>query len=83
MSISEAQKAEVAYYFEGSCNSVDAFEDDPDIPLTDDQVTDILLEKEIEMCSGCGWWLHQADLEEVDGEVLCTDCREDEEEVAE
>lgn len=78
MNLTDEQKAEVVRYFEGSCNLPTELEDDPDNPLTDEQVIEILLEHEVEMCCGCGWWMHQADLEEVDGDVLCENCRDEE-----
>lgn len=76
----EAQKAEVAYYFEGSCNTADAYESDEDLPLSEEQVLEILREKEIELCEGCGWWHSSDELDVVDDEYRCADCRENDEE---
>lgn len=53
-----------------------------DIP--EDDIEEILLDHNIEMCSGCGWWYESGDLtpdeDEGDSEELtgyCSDCRKE------
>lgn len=76
--LTDAQKEDIQQYFEGSSHTLqDYLQHEPD--MTEEQVEDALLEYEVEQCSTCGWWAHQSELESVDGEPTCDDCREDDE----
>lgn len=33
-----------------------------------------VIEDEIFLCAGCGWWCEVAECNDVDGDLLCDDC---------
>jgi len=65
---------DVAYYVVGSCVTTGEIEEAFDI--TEDGVYDILMEKGIETCSECGWWVAEEDVDERNGDIVCKECIE-------
>lgn len=47
--------------------------------LDEDQVNQIMADAGHEVCETCGWWCEEDELDVVDDEYVCEDCREDEE----
>lgn len=76
-SLTEEQKNNLVEYFEGSCNSAYDFEHDEENPISEETVLEVLIEAETELCSACSWWCHQSEMELVDGEPTCDQCREE------
>ena len=69
---------EVCDHFAGSCMAyTNDFEED--YGLTEDEVEEILIEADIEMCVVCGWWQYSGEYcsEHDHDEITCMDCCED------
>jgi len=63
----------------GTCESlqkhIEIIVDDYDVHITEDELRDKLLEKNVEECFGCGWWVQSDELiDEDDNVVGCHDC---------
>jgi len=66
----------VYQYLEGTCrtpqNAIDYF----DLKCTPEEVIDAMLDCNLEMCPGCGWWVESSELiDENDNQVECENCR--------
>lgn len=59
---------------EGSCKPLSDVADDWDVP--EETLLEMLAESgEVEMCTTCGWWCTSDELEVIDDEYTCEDCR--------
>lgn len=59
---------------EGTCKPLGDVADDWEVP--EEKLLEILAESgEVEMCTTCGWWCATYELEIVDDEHTCEDCR--------
>jgi hypothetical protein len=63
----------IADLAEGTCKSESELADK--FEVDEDQVIEACLDFGIERCMGCGWWCESGELEEVDNEFYCGDCR--------
>ncbi len=78
--LTDKQLSELSSYLIGTANSIDSglaiIGIDESLDMTD--IEDALLDKECELCRGCGWWHESSDLAADDDEStgLCEDCRE-------
>lgn len=72
-----AEQIAAAKGYEGTCTS--EVEIAETLNIDEDEVTDLLLEANIECCSGCGWWFAAYDLEfdESTGQSRCEDCQDE------
>ena len=65
---------EVEQFLAGSSHSVaetvTVFDTD------EERVIEIMIETEQDLCATCGWWCESHELEIVDDELVCEDCRE-------
>jgi len=59
----------------GSCQSADDLAEEWEIPIT--AALDLIAKSEVEQCTTCGWWCDKSELEIVDDEPTCEDCREE------
>lgn len=73
--ISSEIKSEVYNYVYGSCN--------PDLSwvaeqlgVDDSDVEDALLDLNLELCTMCGWWADCSEMDNIDGEAICSDCQD-------
>lgn len=64
---------DLCFYMLGSCNTV--YDAALRFDLDEDRVSEILIENEIECCSGCGWWHESYELTDT-SELLCDGCLE-------
>ena len=68
---------EVGGLLAGSCQPAYVAADEFD--LTEDQVNQIMSDAGYELCETCGWWCGEDEIDVVDDEYVCADCRQDEE----
>ncbi len=54
------------------CDAVHAFEEHD---VTDEDVLDAIIATEIDLCALCGWWHEGFELEVVDDDLVCDECR--------
>ncbi|MEQ5770021.1 hypothetical protein NFH98_20835 [Halomonas sp. H33-56] len=74
MSIEMDVAAEVEQLLAGSCRpAADAADE---FGLTEDEVNRIMVEAGHEVCEACGWWCEEVELDVIDDEYVCTDCRD-------
>jgi hypothetical protein len=66
-----------AKWFEGTCTSVSEIADQLD--LSEDDTEELMLDANMELCGGCGWWHACSDLEFDESRNLgfCRDCEPD------
>ncbi len=69
---------EIEQLLAGSCRCASEVADD--FGLDEDQVAKIMTDAGHERCETCGWWCTDDEVDIVDDEYVCTDCREAEEE---
>lgn len=61
---------------EGSCKPLSDVADEWGIP--EETLLEMLAESgEVEQCITCGWWCASDELEVIDDEYACEDCRQD------
>ena len=65
----------VAYAYEGSAYTPNA----EDYGITEEQAEAIIIDRDINQCADCGWWLFSGDYchDHNHDEIICTDCCED------
>lgn len=68
---------EVEGYLAGSCSA--AHEAAEAFGIDEDQVAEIMRDAGHERCEHCCWWCEDGEIDIVDDEYVCTDCREAEE----
>ena len=64
----------VTAYLEGTCKSVSDAATALDLD-EDDVLKAIVDGGDIELCTICGWWCEMCEMEEIDNELCCADCR--------
>lgn len=69
-----SEQVAAAKGYEGTCTSEVEIAEALDIE--EDEVTDLLLEANIECCGGCEWWFESCNLvfDEERGKGFCEDC---------
>lgn len=86
MKLTDEQLSQVVQWLSGTCNSLHRAEDHFGFQIDVTDLEDQLLDQNIEMCKGCGWWFESGNLvpdaeEDIpDGfedELIgyCEDCR--------
>lgn len=73
------QLDQLGAYLLGTCQSVDDGLAALGLSENEDLEEALRDECQVERCACCAWWCEYTELEEVDGEPLCEDCREPEE----
>jgi hypothetical protein len=68
--ITDDQLREIAEYLVGTCESIDTglemvYLNPDDFDVTD--VEDAILDYNVEMCPGCGWWFEGGELNDGEG----------------
>lgn len=71
---------EIINAFLGTCRTVASVIEQFELDYTDEDITEICLNHNIECCNGCGWWMNSFDLvpdddKDEDGIGYCEDCR--------
>lgn len=65
---------EIAEFVIGTCKSPAEIAEHFDIPI--DDIEEILLDNNIEMCPECSWWVDSFELVDEEGEsISCLNCR--------
>jgi hypothetical protein len=65
------KRIEIAEHYNGTCKSVEDYDDIPD-----DIVLEVLVEQEVDVCVQCGWWSDIAEMDDTTGELICAECAE-------
>lgn len=63
-------------YLLGSCKGL--HEAEHAFGVSEDEAIDLIGESDIECCSSCGWWYEDYDLTDSDGDLVCRDCSDEE-----
>ncbi len=74
--LNDADRYSLLAYLKGSCSSVIQglqLQDKDDSDYDVDQIELSLLE-DIELCDVCGWWHETDEMNDMDGDRVCTDC---------
>ncbi len=69
-------KKKLAGRLEGTCDSIGSALEELDLDYEVEEVEEALLDLNIELCRGCGWWMESCELEDDDDEICgyCHDC---------
>ena len=74
--LNDADRYSLLAYLRGSCSSIQQglqLQDKNDSEYDVDDIQ-LALSEEIELCDICGWWHDTDEMNDTDGERICTDC---------
>lgn len=74
--MTDEQKHAVRAWLEGTCLGEDAAIERFDLDCDTDEVTDAMLDVNLERCKGCDWWMECCML---DDDGYCNNCANDDE----
>lgn len=76
--MNEEMRYKVAQYILGTCQTLSAVIDYFDLDIDENEFEDELLNENVEMCQGCGWWFESSDLidDDMENPGYCKQCRE-------
>jgi hypothetical protein len=69
----------IGSWLQGTCHGPDEAIEHFELECDSSDLQDRLLDINIELCSGCGWWFESGELMDEYGEQdgFCIDCRDD------